>query len=74
MYHNRIIPCLLLDGQGLVKTVKFAAGRYLGDPMNAVRIYNDSEVDELIFLDISASKHGAMFYAGVLWRRHHKHG
>lgn len=58
MYHNRIIPCLLLDGQGLVKTVKFAAGRYLGDPINAVRIYNDSEVDELIFLDISASKHG----------------
>ncbi len=56
MYHNRIIPCLLLDGQGLVKTVNFRNGRYLGDPINAVKIYNDSEVDELIFLDINASR------------------
>lgn len=56
MYHNRIIPCLLLSGRGLVKTINFKDGRYLGDPINAVHIYNDSEVDELIFLDINATK------------------
>lgn len=56
MYHNRIIPCLLLRDQGLVKTVKFNKYRYLGDPINAVKIYNDKEVDELIFLDIDATK------------------
>lgn len=56
MYHNRIIPCLLLSGQGLVKTINFKNRRYLGDPINAVHIYNDSEVDELIFLDINATK------------------
>lgn len=56
MYHNRIIPCLLLREQGLVKTVTFDKYRYLGDPINAVKIYNDKEVDELIFLDIDATK------------------
>lgn len=58
MYHNRLIPCLLLKDQGLVKTVQFKNERYLGDPLNAVRIYNDKEVDELIFLDIMASRRG----------------
>jgi cyclase len=51
----RVIPALLLKGQGLVKTVKFKDPRYLGDPINIVRIFNDKEVDELIFLDITAT-------------------
>jgi cyclase len=53
---TRVIPCLLLKGSGLVKTVRFADPKYVGDPINAVRIFNDKEVDELIFLDINASR------------------
>lgn len=53
---KRIIPCLLLKGSGLVKTVKFKDPKYVGDPINAVKIFNDKEVDELLFLDITASK------------------
>jgi cyclase len=52
----RVIPCLLLKNQGLVKTVKFKNEIYVGDPINAIRIFNDKEVDELVFLDILASK------------------
>ncbi len=52
----RVIPCLLLKGPGLYKTVKFKDPKYVGDPINAVRIFNEKEVDELIFLDIEASK------------------
>jgi imidazole glycerol-phosphate synthase subunit HisF len=52
---TRVIPCLLLKGAGLVKTVRFADPKYVGDPINAVRIFNDKEVDELIVLDITAS-------------------
>lgn len=52
----RIIPVLLLRKNGLYKTQKFKNPRYVGDPINAVRIFNDKEVDELIFLDIEASK------------------
>ena len=52
----RLIPCLLLRGAGLVKTVKFAEPKYLGDPINIVRIFNDKEVDELIVLDIDATR------------------
>ncbi len=55
---KRIIPCLLLRDQGLVKTVKFKKSTYIGDPINAVKIFNEKEVDELIFLDIDASKKG----------------
>jgi cyclase len=47
---------LLLDGRGLVKTVKFKDARYVGDPINAIKIFNDKFVDEIIFLDISASR------------------
>jgi len=54
----RVIPCLLLKGQGLVKTVKFKHPKYVGDPINAVKIFNDKEVDELIFLDIEATVEG----------------
>lgn len=55
MLRPRVIPALLLKGQGLVKTVKFRDPKYLGDPINIVRIFNDKEVDELIFLDITAT-------------------
>lgn len=51
----RIIPCLLLEGNGLVKTIKFKNEKYIGDPINAIKIFNEKCADELIFLDISAS-------------------
>lgn len=56
MYRNRLIPCLLLHGEGLVKTIRFKKPNYLGDPINAIRLFNDKEVDELMFLDIDASR------------------
>ena len=55
MLKNRVIPCLLLRNLGLVKTIKFSKPKYVGDPINAVKIFNDKEVDELIFLDITAT-------------------
>jgi imidazole glycerol-phosphate synthase subunit HisF len=55
---TRIIPVLLLKERGLVKTVRFANPRYIGDPINSVRIFNEKEVDELVFLDISATPAG----------------
>ncbi len=56
MYRPRIIPCLLLKNLGLVKTVKFKNPRYVGDPLNAIRIFNKKKADELIFLDITATR------------------
>jgi len=56
MYRPRVIPLLLLRNLGLVKSVKFKDHRYIGDPINAVKIFNDKKADELAFLDISASK------------------
>jgi cyclase len=53
---KRVIPCLLLRNNGLVKTVKFKDSTYIGDPINAVKIFNEKEVDELIFLDIDATR------------------
>lgn len=55
MYRPRIIPCLLLKDKGLVKTKEFKNPVYLGDPINAVRIFNELEADELVFLDIEAT-------------------
>ncbi len=55
MLHPRIIPCLLVKDAGLVKTVNFKNPKYVGDPINAVRIFNEKEVDELIVLDIDAT-------------------
>lgn len=55
MVPTRVIPALLLRGTGLVKTVKFDNPKYLGDPRNTVRIFNDKEVDELALLDIRAT-------------------
>lgn len=56
MLSIRIIPVLLLKNKGLVKTVQFKSPNYIGDPINAVKIFNEKEVDELIFLDITATK------------------
>jgi len=58
MLMTRVMPCLLLDHGKLVKTVRFKNPNYIGDPVNAVKIYNEKEVDELIFLDISATREG----------------
>ena len=55
MLHPRIIPCLLVHKKGLVKTVKFRDSKYIGDPINAVKIFNEKEVDELIVLDVDAT-------------------
>jgi len=56
MQRPRVIPVLLLRNLGLVKSVKFKDHRYIGDPINAVKIFNDKKADELVFLDISAAE------------------
>ncbi len=66
MLKTRVIPCLLLKRGGLVKTVKFKDPTYVGDPINAVRIFNEKEVDELVFLDISATAEGRKPNFGLL--------
>ena len=58
MLRPRIIPCLLIRNKGLVKTVKFASSKYVGDPINAVKIFNEKEADELIVFDIDATVNG----------------
>jgi cyclase len=55
MIRTRVIPCLLLRNRGLVKTVKFKDPKYLGDPINIIRIFNEKEVDELLLLDTTAT-------------------
>ena len=55
MLNPRIIPCLLVHNKGLVKTTKFKDPKYVGDPINAVKIFNEKEVDELIVMDIDAT-------------------
>lgn len=55
MLRSRIIPCLLVHNNGLIKTIKFRDIKYVGDPINAVKIFNEKEVDELIVLDVDAS-------------------
>jgi cyclase len=57
MLKTRVIPCLLLKDAGLVKTKRFRDPKYVGDPINAIKIFNDKEVDELVLLDISAARH-----------------
>ena len=56
MFRPRVIPVLLLNGSTLVKSIKFKDYNYIGDPINAVKIFNDLKADELVFLDINASK------------------
>jgi len=58
MLQPRIIPCLLMKRDGLVKTAQFRAPKYVGDPINAVRIFNEKQVDELVVLDIDATMEG----------------
>jgi imidazole glycerol-phosphate synthase subunit HisF len=58
MLRPRIIPCLLIHNNGLVKTRQFASPTYVGDPINAVRIFNEKEADELFVLDIDATVMG----------------
>lgn len=55
MLRPRIIPCLLVQGKGLVKTINFTDPKYVGDPINAVKIFNEKEVDEIIVLDITST-------------------
>lgn len=58
MLRPRITPCLLVHNGGLVKTVRFKDPKYVGDPINAVKIFNEKEADELIVLDIDATVEG----------------
>lgn len=58
MLRSRIIPCLLMHDGGLVKTRQFKDAKYVGDPLNAVKIFNEKEIDELMFLDIDATAQG----------------
>lgn len=58
MLRTRVIPALLLRNESLVKTVRFGKFTYVGDPCNTVRIFNELEVDELVFLDITATTDG----------------
>lgn len=66
MFRPRIIPVLLLKNNGLVKSKQFAKHQYIGDPMNAVRIFNDLLADELIFLDIDATKNGRCIHPDLV--------
>jgi len=60
MLRTRVIPSLLIRNRGLVKTVRFDKAKYVGDPINAIRIFNEKEVDELVVLDIEATKRGSI--------------
>lgn len=60
MLKTRVIPALLVKDGGLVKTERFKNARYVGDPINAIKIFNDKEVDELTILDISATRRGTI--------------
>lgn len=66
MLETRVIPCLLLRNESLVKTVQFNKYNYIGDPCNTVRIFNELEVDELVFLDITATVEGRAPNYGLL--------
>jgi imidazole glycerol-phosphate synthase subunit HisF len=68
MLRTRVMPCLLLKNGRLVKTVKFKNPQYVGDPVNAVRIYNEKEVDDLVLLDIGATVDGTGIPIGVIGR------
>lgn len=59
MLRTRVIPCLLLQGNGFYKTTKFKNPVYLGDPVNILKIFNEKEVDEIIVLDIGATRNRA---------------
>ena len=54
----RVIPCLLLDDEAMVKTVRFEDSAYLGDPINVINLFNRFEVDEITLLDVRATVEG----------------
>ena len=56
MLQKRLIPCLLINNRGLYKSEGFSKWRYLGDPINTIKIFNDKGADEIIILDIGVSK------------------
>ena len=58
MLRPRITPCLLIKNDGLVKTVNFSNEKYVGDPINAVKIFNEKNVDEILIIDIDATSKG----------------
>ena len=58
MLRPRIIPCLLIHKNGLVKTVNFNEPRYVGDPINAIKVFNEKQVDEIMVIDIDATING----------------
>lgn len=66
MYRPRIIPVLLLKDGALVKSVRFKHHRYIGDPINAVRVFNDLKADELAFVDISATRQHRTISPGLI--------
>jgi imidazole glycerol-phosphate synthase subunit HisF len=68
MFRQRVIPVLLLKNKGLVKSINFERHRYVGDPINAVKIFNDKKADELIFLDITASVEGRCISPEFVYR------
>ncbi len=68
MLRPRIIPCLLVHNGGLVKTAQFTNPKYVGDPLNAVRIFNEKQVDELIVIDIDATVEGREPDYGLIGR------
>jgi len=68
MYRPRVIPVLLLKNLGLVKSIKFRNHRYLGDPINAVKIFNDKKADELVFLDINASRENRLISLDFVYK------
>ncbi len=58
MFRSRVIPCLLIKNNGLYKTIRFKEPRYLGDPINTLKLFNGKEADEIVILDISLSANG----------------
>ena len=60
MFRPRVIPVLLLKKEFLVKSIQFKKHKYIGDPINAVKIFNDLKADELVFLDVDATKEGRL--------------
>ena len=66
MFRPRIIPVLLIRRNGLVKSVRFKNHKYIGDPLNAVRIFNEHHADELVLLDIDATRQGRCISPGLV--------
>lgn len=58
MLRPRIIPCLLIHNNGLVKTLEFSQPRYVGDPINAIKVFNEKRADEIMVIDIDATVNG----------------